>query len=126
MKNIILKSIFALVMTFMTMPMMGQDFMNVYFKDGTYRKFYLKNVTEITVSKLDANGVGHSGYEYQRITCSQNDYVYSLQDVDSVTLTKYDEEKVKENFEHVCERCHRLQNGSRTSFIFFRQLLWNR
>ena len=99
MKNIILKSIFALVMTFMTMPMMGQDFMNVYFKDGTYRKFYLKNVTEITVSKLDANGVGHSGYEYQRITCSQNDYVYSLQDVDSVTFTKYDEEKVKENFD---------------------------
>ena len=99
MKSTILKSILALVMAFLALPMMGQDFMKIYFKDGTFRKFYLKNVNDIAVSKLDANGVSHGGYDYQRITCLQNDYVYSLQDVDSITFTKYDEEKVKESFD---------------------------
>ena len=56
MKTRLLKSILALLLTFMALPMMGQDFMNVYFKDGDFRKFYLKNVTEITTSKFDADG----------------------------------------------------------------------
>lgn len=99
MKNTILKSVLALVMILMSLPMLGQDYMKIYFKDGTFRKIYLKNVDEITVSKLDANGISHGGYEYQRITCPQNDYVYSLQDVDSITFTKYNEEKVKEYFD---------------------------
>ena len=34
MKSTVIKSILALLMAFITLPMMGQDFMNVYFKNG--------------------------------------------------------------------------------------------
>ena len=98
MKNTILKSIFALFLAFMAFPMMGQDFMNIYFKNGDFRKFYLENVTEITTSKFDANGVQHSDIDYQHITTIYDRYVYSLEDVDSITFSKVDEEKAEKNF----------------------------
>lgn len=98
MKNKLMKSIFALVLTFMALPMMGQDFMNIYFKNGDFRKFYMKNVTEIITSKFDADGVKHSDYDYQHITTLNNHYVYSLNDVDSITFTKFYEELAKQNF----------------------------
>ena len=98
MKTRFIKSLLAMVLTMLALPMMGQDYMNVYFKDGTFRKFYLKNVTEITTSKLDADGVQHADYDYQHVTTIHNKYVYSLEDVDSVTFTKIDEEKAEQNF----------------------------
>ena len=98
MKTRLLKTILALALALIALPMMGQDFMNVFFKDGTFRKFYLKNVTEITTSKLDADGVQHADYDYQHVTTIYDKYVYSLEDVDSVTFTKIDEEKAERNF----------------------------
>ena len=98
MKTRILKSILALLLTFMALPMMGQDFMNIYFKNGDFRKFYMKNITEITTKKVDADGVQHSDYDYQYITTIYDKYVYNLEDVDSITFTKIDEEKAEQNF----------------------------
>ena len=98
MKNTVLKSVLAIVMAFMALPMMGQDFMNVFFKDGDFRKFYMKNITEITTSKFDAYGVQHSDIDYQHITTIYDKYVYSLKDVDSITFTKIDEELAEQNF----------------------------
>ena len=86
MKNTILKSILALFMAFIALPMMGQDYMIVFFKDGNCRKFYLKDVTEILTSNVDANGITHSGNNYQHVRTDQIDFVYNLVDVDSVVF----------------------------------------
>ena len=98
MKTKLIKTILALTLALVALPMMGQDFMNVYFKDGTFRKFYLKNVTEITTSKLDADSIQHGEYDYQHVTTIYDKYIYSLEDVDSITFTKIDEEQAKQNF----------------------------
>ena len=98
MKTGLFKITLALTLALIALPMMGQDFMNVYFKNGDFRKFYLRNVTEITTSKLDADGVKHADYDYQHVTTIHDKYVYSIEDVDSVTFTKIDEEKAEQNF----------------------------
>ena len=98
MKTRLIKSLLAIVLTLISLPMLGQDFMNVFFKDGTFRKFYMKNVTEIVTSKFDADGVQHGDFDYQHVTTIYEKYVYSLEDVDSITFTKIDEEKAEQNF----------------------------
>ena len=89
MKTRILHIVMALVMAMIALPMMAQDCMEVYFKDGTTRKFYLKNVTEITTSRQDADGVMHSDYDYQHVTTTNGRYIYALNDIDSIAFTKY-------------------------------------
>ena len=99
MKTGFIKCLIALFLSTVALPMMSQDYMNIYFKDGDFRKFYLKNITEITTSMFDAEGIQHVGYEYQHITTINNRYVYSLSNVDSITFTKCDEEQVKANLD---------------------------
>ena len=98
MKNNIFRTLLTLAFAIFTLPMLSQDFMNIYFKNGDFRKFYMKNITEIAASKVDAEGVQHSDYCYQRITTIYDTYIYSLEDVDSITFTKIDEEKAEHNF----------------------------
>lgn len=97
MKTRLLKSILALLLTFMALPMMGQDFMNVYFKDGKLRTFHLDNVKEFKTSKVDADGVMHFDYDYQHIETHWEKHVYALSNVDSITFTKYNPQTAKEN-----------------------------
>ena len=98
MKTCNIKSILTLLMVWVVMPPMAQDFMNIYFKNGDYRKFYMKNITEIAASMIDASGVQHSNYGYQCITTIHDKYTYRLEDVDSITFTKIDEKKAEQNF----------------------------
>lgn len=98
MKNCIIRTLLILALAVFTLPILSQDYMNIYFKNGDHRKFYMKNITEIAASKVDKEGVQHSDYCSQRITTIYDTYVYNLEDVDSVTFTKIDEELVKQNF----------------------------
>ena len=98
MKNTTLKTIFALVLAFLALPMLAQDCMIVFFKDGTNRKFYLKDITEISTSSIDANGISHSGNNYQHVRTDRIDFVYDLVDVDSVVFSKYNEEQAESSF----------------------------
>ena len=98
MKIRIFKSILTLAFVFMALPMMCQDFMLIHFKNGDFRKFYMNNITEITISKIDADGIQHSDYNYQYITTIYDKYIYSIEDVDSITYTKIDEEQAEHNF----------------------------
>ena len=98
MKTRIFKSLLALMLTFVALPMMAQDYMNIFFKNGDHRKFYLKNVVQITTSKYDAEGIRHSDYQFQHIKTESNQYVYDLADIDNISFTKLDEELVKQNF----------------------------
>ena len=98
MKNTIFKSIFALFMAFMALPMMGQDCMEINFKDGTYQKFYLEHVTEMATTKYDAEGIMHDSYEYQRIVTTDDVYTFLISNIDNISFMKYDEETAKHNF----------------------------
>ncbi|MBQ6062554.1 MAG: hypothetical protein IJK87_02830 [Prevotella sp.] len=92
MKTRIKKSLLTLMFMFVALPMMSQDYMIIHFKNGDFRKFYMKNITEITTSKIDADGIQHSDYNYQQITTIYDKYIYSIEDVDSITYTKIDED----------------------------------
>ena len=98
MKTKLFKTILALALALIALPMMGQDFIEVFFKDGTTRKFYLKNITEISTSRQDAQGVMHSNYDFQHVTTNNGKYVYALSDVDSISFSKFNIEKARENF----------------------------
>ncbi len=96
MKNTVLKSVLAIVMAFMALPMVGQDWMEIHFKEGDSKVIYLKNVISILTSQYDEEGVLHNDSQYQHITTKQNMFVYNIADIDSITFLKYDEEKVLE------------------------------
>ena len=98
MKNNIFRTLLTLAFAIFTLPMLSQDFMIIYFKNGDFRKFYMKNITEIVASRVDKEGVQHSDYCSQSITTIYDTYVYDLEDVDSITFTKIDEEKAKQSF----------------------------
>lgn len=98
MKTRFIKSLLAMVLTFFALPILGQDCMEVFFKDGTHRKFYLRGVTEITTSQYDASGVRHSDYDFQLVKTPYYDYVYNLAEIDSIAFTKFDEEKTRQDF----------------------------
>lgn len=92
------KIISIVVMLLMACNVMAQDYMTVYFKDGTDRKFYLKDIATIATKKQDAEGKQHSDYEFQHITTHHNKYVYNLNEVDSITFSSIDEEAAERNF----------------------------
>lgn len=98
MKTRFVKAVLTLALALLSLPMQSQDYMNIFFKDGSFRKFYMKNVTEIFASKTDAEGVVHSDYSYQHITTISDKYIYSLEDVDSITFTKRDDKIAEKNF----------------------------
>lgn len=98
MKTRLIKILLTLALAVMVLPVMSQDYMNIYFKNGDFRKFYMKNITEIVASKVDTEGVQHSDFSSQCITTIYDTYVYNIEDVDSITFTKIDEEKAEENF----------------------------
>lgn len=98
MKTKIIKTIAALMLSLLSLPMMGQDFMEVYFKDGIYKKFYLEGLKEWKVSQYDADGVKHADYNYQHIKTNTHDFVFDLEKIDSIVFKKFDEEKAKQDF----------------------------
>ena len=97
MKQYILKALSVMLLAMTALPLLAQDCMNVFFKDGSNLKFYLKNVVEITTSRQDADGVMHSDYDYQHITTLYDKYVYNLNEVDSITFTKFNEKLAEQN-----------------------------
>ena len=97
MKQHILKALSVMLLAMTALPLLAQDSMNVFFKDGSNCKFYLKNIVEISTSRQDADGVMHSDYDYQHITTLYDKYVYNLNEVDSITFTKFNEKLAEQN-----------------------------
>lgn len=97
MKNSMFRFILGMVLTFVTVPLLAQDFMIVYLKDGDTLKLSLRNIKEITTSHYDANGQEQISSDYQHITTVHNEYIYDIMDIDSISFTKYNKELVKEN-----------------------------
>ena len=101
MKNRIFKSIFALVLAFVALPIAANDYLKIYFKDGHTERHYMKLVDNISVTKYDLEGNLHSDYQMQQIVMADTTYSYYLSDIESMTFTKVYEEQVKKDVETV-------------------------
>lgn len=93
-----LKFLCVLALTMFTIPTLGQDFLNVYFKDGTFKIFHFETIVQLNTSQFDAEGVRHSDYQYQHVVTTYDHFVYDINDIDSIAFTKYNEEIVEHNF----------------------------
>lgn len=95
MKTRIIKSIFTLAFMLIALPMMGQDWMEIQFKDGTYSKFFLEDLSTMEVTKYDSEDNINEDYQYQHIIVKDQHYFYNIDDIESVKFVKYDEELVE-------------------------------
>ena len=116
MKTRLIKSVLALLLTFMALPMMGQDYLKIYFKDGHTERHFMKLVESISTTKYDLEGNLHDDYQMQQIVMPDTTYSYYLEDIDSMTFRKVDEERVKKNVESVAnsinpifEQCNNIE-----------------
>ena len=68
MNTVFIKSLLAIVLMWVALPMMAQDCMEVHFKNGTERRFYLDGVVEVSASRYDANGIMQAVDEEQLLS----------------------------------------------------------
>ena len=97
MKTRYIKSILTLLMVWMVMPVMAQDYFTITFKDGREERHLLKLIKEITTSKYDADGVLHADYVSQKVEMQNTVYYYPLTDIESVSFQKVTEEDIVQN-----------------------------
>ena len=88
MKTIIIKSILTLIITLFVLPIMSQDFMIIHFKDGTLKTFYFNTIVELSTSPYDGDGVKHVDIQYQHVKTNYDEFVYDINAMDSISLTK--------------------------------------
>lgn len=101
MKTRIIQSILALVLTFMALPMIGQDYLTISFKDGREERHLLSLVKEIATSKYNISGDLCSNYVTQIVSMADTVLKYPLEDIEEVSFKGVDEEEVLTNVESV-------------------------
>lgn len=99
MKNRIFKSILVLLLFFVAMPVMGQDYLTIKLKDGKEVRHLLALVNEMSTSKYDADGVMYSDYAFQLVSMRDTVYYYAIEDIESISFKSVDQEQIKENTE---------------------------
>lgn len=110
----------TLLMAFVALPMMGQDFLNIYFKDGTFRIFHFDTLVELSTTSYDSDGMQHMDKQYQHVKTNYEEFIYDVNDIDSISFTKYDNNRVEENYTNMmtnvlpklsdCETIHDVEN----------------
>ena len=98
MKTSILKGLLSFILITMALPAQSQDFINIFFKNGDARKFYLNEIIEFKATKKDADGVQHNDYDYQYIKTLSDEYIYRIEDVESISFAKRNEVIEEQNF----------------------------
>lgn len=86
-----------MLMVWVVMPLMAQDYFTITFKDGREERHLLKLIKEITTSKYDADGVLHADYVSQKVEMQNTVYYYPLTDIESVSFQKVTEEDIVQN-----------------------------
>ena len=101
MKNKILRTLLTAVMTITVLPMVANDYLKIYFKDGHTERHFMHLVESISTTKYDLEGNLHDDYQMQQIVMPDTTYSYYLAEIDSMTFRKVDEEQVKKNVEKI-------------------------
>ena len=119
MKHNITKSLLALVITLLALPMQSQDYLKIYFKDGHTERHFMHLVESISATKYDLEGNLHSDYQMQQIVMKDATYSYYLADIDSMSFKKVDEEQLKKEVDKTLSSVQTIldQNPSEESFI---------
>ena len=97
MKTRFTKNILTLLMLWVVMPVMAQDYMTICLKNGEKRRIPLKNIIEIISSKKDEHGQIYNDYQFLHVTTKYNSYFYRIEDVDSISYRKVIESEVDAN-----------------------------
>lgn len=101
MKTRIFKYIAVVALLFMAIPMQGQNYLKLWFKDGHTERHFMHLVKSISATKYDLEGNLHSDYQMQQIIMEDTTYSYYIADIDSMSFKKVDEEQVKNNIVNV-------------------------
>ena len=84
-------------------PMKSQDFMNIYFKNGSSIKYYMDKLIEFATLKVNNDGMPISDYRNLNIITEISDYYFDLFDIDSIRFTKISEEQLNQNYQDALE-----------------------
>lgn len=120
MRHNITKYLLTLVLALLTLPMQSQDFLTVYLKEGTIERHLMSLVDEISVSKYDREGVLHSDYVSQVIKMKDVEYLYPIDEIDSISFRKVDINQAAEDIANVITTINTLIEG--TSYPDFKQI----
>lgn len=101
MKKHIFKMMAVLVALLLALPAQGQDYLKIYFKDGSTERHLMNLIEQIYTTRYDAEGTYHSSYQMQRIVMADTTYSYYINDIDSVTFKKVDENQIKTDLVNV-------------------------
>ncbi|MBQ6211013.1 MAG: hypothetical protein IJK42_14790 [Prevotella sp.] len=82
-------------------PVIANDYLKIYFKDGHTERHYMHLVESISTTKFDLEGNLHDDYQMQQIIMPDTTYSYYLADIDSMSFKKVDEEQLKQDIENV-------------------------
>ena len=117
MKTKIIKTIAALMLSLLSLPMMGQDYLKIYFKDGHTERHYMRLVESISTTKFDLEGNLHNDYQMQQIVMPDTTYSYYLTEIDSMAFRKVNVEEVKNlgesvqaSLEPIFQQCSNFQD----------------
>ena len=103
MKTRIFKYIAVVALLFMAIPMQGQNYLKLWFKDGHTERHFMHLVKSISATKYDLEGNLHSDYQMQQIIMEDTTYSYYIADIDSMSFKKVDEEQIKADATHIVE-----------------------
>lgn len=101
MKTRIFKYIAVVALLFMAIPMQGQNYLKLWFKDGHTERHFMHLVKSISATKYDLEGNLHSDYQMQQIIMEDTTYSYYIADIDSMSFKKVDEEQIAKDVQNV-------------------------
>ena len=90
MKTRFIKSLLTVLLLIIGGTVFAEDFATVYFHDGTHKKFFLKDIEGITISKKDVNENLHDSYQTQLVETKTGLYYQDLSQIDSVVFSQVD------------------------------------
>ena len=118
MKHNITKSLLALVITLLALPMQSQDYLKIYFKDGRTERHFMHLVESISATKYDLEGNLHSDYQMQQIVMKDATLSYYLADIDSMSFKKVDEEQLKKEVDNTLSSVQKILDQNPSEGLF--------
>ncbi len=103
MKKHTLNMMAVIIALLLGLPAQGQDYLKIYFKDGRTERHLMSLIEQIYTTRYDSEGAYHSTYQMQRIVMADTTYSYYINDIDSVTFKKVDENQIKTDLVNVTE-----------------------
>ena len=118
MKHNITKSLLALAITLLVLPMQSQDYLKIYFKDGHTERHFMHLVESISATKYDLEGNLHSDYQMQQIVMKDATLSYYLADIDSMSFKKVDEEQLKKEVDNTLSSVQKILDQNSSEGLF--------